>query len=118
FGQGMSVKRDSPVEVLNARNSRPAGASESKSMISRWKSSDAGALAAARGNAKAAVGGGLAIGSKPIFLSSHFRSTRMVCSPGVLRQIGFQGMMQPCITLDIAEPPSLILCVKAWRVRL
>jgi len=34
-GHGMSVKRERPVAVVKARNSRPVGASESKSMISR-----------------------------------------------------------------------------------
>src|SRR5262249_24282130 len=84
----MSVKRDIPVEVLKARNSRPAGASESKSMISRWISSGAGALAAAAAWAKAAAGGGLEMGTKPRFRSTHLRLTCMADLPLMMRSDG------------------------------
>src|SRR6185295_13541964 len=81
-GHGISVKRDRPVDVLKARNCRPAGDSESKSMISRWKSSTlAAAGLAALANANVVAGGGLAIGSNPRFLSTHLRSTRMATPP-------------------------------------
>src|SRR6185437_16092951 len=62
-------------------NCSPAGDSESKSMISRWKSSIVAAVAAGS-NAKVAGGGGVAIGSKPRFLSTHLRSTFMARSAG------------------------------------
>ena len=71
-GHGTSVYRDSPVDVVKARNCNPAGDSESKSMISRWKSSRL-APVAARLKAKVAGGGGFVIGSKPRFLSTHLR---------------------------------------------
>src|SRR5881628_3626777 len=87
-GQGMSVKRDSPVAVLNAMNCWPAGASESKSMISRWKSSGGGALPfpvvndnATLLTAKLCNGGGELMGSKPRFLSTHWRPAVMTRSP-------------------------------------
>ena len=73
LGQGMSVKRDSPVAVLNDRNCSPAGDSESKSMISRWKSFGFAALVPARLNAKVVTGGGFEIGS-------HYGRTLGVCN--------------------------------------
>src|SRR5258707_12007122 len=76
LGHAISVYRDNPVDVLKAKNSLPAGASESKSMISRWKSSAVSALAAGA-NANVVAGGGVEIGSKPRFLSTHLRLTCM-----------------------------------------
>jgi len=62
--------------VVNARNSRPSGASESKSIISRWRSSTLEVLAARR-NVKVEAGAGVAIGSKPRFRWTHRRSITM-----------------------------------------
>lgn len=87
FGQAMSVKRDSPVEVEKAMNSRPSLDSESKSMISRRKSSVVTfadfftAPLATRFTTKVSGGGGVVIGSKPRFLSTHLRSARIALSP-------------------------------------
>src|SRR5581483_11629147 len=74
LGHFTSVYRESPVVVENARNSLPAADSESKSMISRCRSSMLGDFRAARVNAKVEAGGGVVIGSKPRFRRTHARS--------------------------------------------
>ena len=46
-GHGIGVNRLSPVDFVKARNAAPSGPSESKSMISRWRSSGSAPGAAA-----------------------------------------------------------------------
>jgi len=82
----MSVKRDNPVAVEKAKKLWPVGPSESKSMISRWKSSGLAlvdgltAAFATRLTEKVLAGGGVEIGSKPRFFSTHLRSATMIRS--------------------------------------
>jgi hypothetical protein len=69
----MSVNRESPVDVVNAKNSFPAADSESKSMISLSRSSRLDEVAAGR-NENVESGAGVAIGSKPTFRSAQLLS--------------------------------------------
>src|SRR5262249_39100361 len=84
LGHGMSVNRERPVAVVNARNSFPSVASESNSMISLRRSSISdGAAGAAILNVEA--GGGLVVGSKLKLRSTHRRFIIMFwTSPGLL----------------------------------
>src|SRR4051794_12446958 len=77
----MSVKRDRPVAFENAKNAAPSAPSESKSMISRWRSSGSPPRCkAARLLVNVVIGGGLATGSNPRFRIIHARLTVMGAS--------------------------------------
>ena len=65
------VEADSPVAVVKAINVKPSGASESKSIISRARSSVEAVGFAAAATAKVDRGAGRAIGSKPRFRCTH-----------------------------------------------
>jgi hypothetical protein len=75
------VYRDSPVAVLNVKKAAPWGLSESKSMISRCKSSGVAAFVDATAVAKVVVGGGVAIGSKPRFRFTQARVAVVIGFP-------------------------------------
>jgi hypothetical protein len=77
LGHGISVKAVSPVALVRAKNSLPAGDSESKSMISRWKSSGVLLGLAAPAKETAEAGSGLLRGSNPVFCTTQARSTGM-----------------------------------------
>ena len=72
FGHGTSVYRDSPVVVEKAKNSLPAGPSESKSMISRCRFSGVADFAASS-DSYVSAGAGVEIGSKPRFRMAQCR---------------------------------------------
>src|SRR6266700_5263488 len=78
LGHGISVNRESPVAVVNARNSRPSEASESKSIISRCRSSGVLTGFAAFAKEKVSAGTVVALGSKPRLRFIHARSTVIV----------------------------------------
>jgi hypothetical protein len=75
----MSVKRERPVVVVKARNASPAGDSESKSIISRRRSSSLAVFVAAPATANVETGG-VMMGSKPRFRATHALSTTIYSS--------------------------------------